>query len=120
MYVCILIIVLIYTDLRIIISEKYVRFHEDAEAVNNEHEALELLLKEAKGEDRGTEVEAKWEQVQKQYLDLCNTGKEFCQYVRNVSIKCLCIQEVFRKFYVVSWIVDFSTISYLCIEIKRS
>ncbi|KAK8746902.1 hypothetical protein OTU49_016887 [Cherax quadricarinatus] len=72
-------------DVRIIISEKYVKFHEDAEAVNNAHEALELLLKEAQGEDRGAEVEAMWEQVQKLYLDLCNTGKAFCQDVRSAE-----------------------------------
>ncbi|XP_042205940.1 titin-like isoform X2 [Homarus americanus] len=72
-------------DLRIGITKKYVKFHEDAEAVNNEHEALELLLKEAKGEDRGAEVEAKWEQVQKLYLDLCNTGKAFCQDVKGAE-----------------------------------
>lgn len=75
-----------FPDLRIIISEKYVRFHEDAEAVNNAHEALEQLLKEAKGEDRGLEVEAQWEQVQRLYLDLCNTGKAFCDDVKSVSI----------------------------------
>ncbi|KAG7155332.1 Muscle M-line assembly protein unc-89-like 2, partial [Homarus americanus] len=74
-------------DLRIGITKKYVKFHEDAEAVNNEHEALELLLKEAKGEDRGAEVEAKWEQVQKLYLDLCNTGKAFCQDVKGMHFE---------------------------------
>lgn len=62
------------------------KFHEDAEAVNNEHESLEQLLKEAHGEDIVPQVEAKWEQVQKLYLDLCNNGKAFCQDVKNVSI----------------------------------
>ncbi|XP_069984239.1 titin isoform X5 [Penaeus vannamei] len=72
-------------DIRIAISDKYVKFHEDAEAVNNEHESLEQLLKEAHGEDIVPQVEAKWEQVQKLYLDLCNNGKAFCQDVKNVE-----------------------------------
>ncbi|XP_066957162.1 uncharacterized protein [Macrobrachium rosenbergii] len=72
-------------DIRIAITEKYVKFHEDAERVNNEHEAFELLLKDAKGEDRRDEVEAKWEQLQKLYLDLCNSGKSFCQDVKNAE-----------------------------------
>ncbi|XP_037781353.1 LOW QUALITY PROTEIN: titin-like [Penaeus monodon] len=72
-------------DIRIAISDKYVKFHEDAEAVNNEHESLEQLLKEAQGDDIVPQVEAKWEQVQKLYLDLCNNGKAFCQDVKNVE-----------------------------------
>ncbi|KAK8383211.1 hypothetical protein O3P69_011607 [Scylla paramamosain] len=72
-------------DARIGISEKYVKFHEDAEALNGEFESFELLLKEAKGEDDMDLVEAKWEQLQKHYLDLCNTGKAFCQEAKNVN-----------------------------------
>ncbi|KAG0730306.1 Muscle M-line assembly protein unc-89 [Chionoecetes opilio] len=72
-------------DGRIGISEKYVKFHEDAEAVNGEFESFELLLKEAKGEDDRDLVEAKWEQLQRHYLDLCNTGKTFCQAAKNVE-----------------------------------
>lgn len=81
------------TDIRIAISDKYVKFHEDAEAVNNEHESLEQLLKEAQGDDIVPQVEAKWEQVQKLYLDLCNNGKAFCQDVKNVSI---CGSRIFK------------------------
>ena len=73
-------------DARIGISEKYVKFHEDAEALNGEFESFELLLKEAKGDDDMDLVEAKWEQLQKHYLDLCNTGKAFCQEAKNVSL----------------------------------
>ncbi|XP_068215232.1 uncharacterized protein [Palaemon carinicauda] len=72
-------------DIRIAIAEKYVKFHEDAERVNNEHEAFEILLKDAKGEDHRDEVEAKWEQLQKLYLDLCTSGKSFCQDVKDAE-----------------------------------
>lgn len=54
--------------------------------MNNEHESFEQLLKEAQGDDIVPQVEAKWEQLQKLYLDLCNNGKAFCQDVKNVSI----------------------------------
>ncbi|KAK3875075.1 hypothetical protein Pcinc_020036 [Petrolisthes cinctipes] len=70
-------------DMRLIISEKYVTFHEDAEAVTNGHEGFELLLKDAKDEAMQEEVEAKWGELQKQYVDLCSTGKAYCQDVRN-------------------------------------
>ncbi|XP_042876868.1 titin-like isoform X4 [Penaeus japonicus] len=72
-------------DIRIAISDKYVKFHADAEAVNNEHESFEQLLKEAQGDDIVPQVEAKWEQLQKLYLDLCNNGKAFCQDVKNIE-----------------------------------
>lgn len=71
--------------MRLVISEKYVTFHEDAEAVTNGHEGFELLLKDAKDEAMQEEVEAKWADLQKQYVDLCSTGKAFCQDVKNVS-----------------------------------
>lgn len=71
--------------MRLVISEKYVTFHEDAEAVTNGHEGFELLLKDAKDEAMQGEVEAKWAELQKQYVDLCSTGKAFCQDVKNVS-----------------------------------
>ncbi|CAL4066271.1 unnamed protein product, partial [Meganyctiphanes norvegica] len=72
-------------DVRIQLSEKYVKFHEDAEAVTNELEALELLLRDSKGEDRTAQIEAKWESVQKMYLELTNTGKSFCQEAKNAK-----------------------------------
>ena len=67
------------------------KFYEDADKVITELENLEKLLKEAETEDKGPEIEEKWQNVQHLYDVLSTTGHQFIDEARKVNFKFLII-----------------------------
>lgn len=75
-----------FADTRIIFSEKYVKFHEDAEKIAVAFEELEAMLKTAKGDRDTNVIEDKWRQIQRMYQDLDAAGKDFIRMTKEVSV----------------------------------
>ena len=74
-----------FAETRISICIQYVKFHQEAENLQNEFENLESLLKASSPSSDDRPIEEKWEQIQKLFYDLQISGQDFIDKAKQVS-----------------------------------
>lgn len=82
------------SESRISVSEKYVKFHEDAEDIHKEFEILESLLKSATSEDDMKPIEEKWQDIGNMFSKLETSGQDFITGLKEVRNYTLYIERI--------------------------